>query len=405
MTSVLVVGLLPVMAQEATPLPEAPPVTPTAAAEVNPMSGNAVVTKTLPFDEGLLERLQLPEGFAINVFAQNLGNARMIAVAPDGTIFVTRREEGDVIALTDEDGDGRADSEQFTVVVSDQPWMHGITFHQNRLYLATDREVYVANWQGGTRVSGLQPIIRDLPDGGQHPNRTLAVGPDEMLYITVGSTCNACDDSNPENATILRARLNGAQREIFATGLRNTIGFGWHPDTGELWGMDHGTDWRGDDTPTEELNRLQQGMDYGWPFCLSNREPDEYLPQLPPGNVSRYAYCQRTTAPVLQYTAHSAPLAMVFYTAEMFPEEFRGDAFIAMRGSWNRNPPSGYEIVRLRFEDGQPTEFQPFVTGFLIEDELAHFARLAGMAVAPDGALLFTDDTNGVMYRLAYRGE
>ena len=378
--------------------------TPEPAGLSNDLEASAVITETLPFSPDFVNRLQLPDGFEVNIFAQGLGNIRMIAVAPDGTILITRRAEGDVIALTDADGDGTADSPDVNVVTSDLPFVHGIVFNGNRLYLATDTQVLVADWANGT-LSQPQVIINDLPVGGQHPNRTLGFSPDGMLYITVGSTCNACDETDPENATILRAQPNGTGREIFAQGLRNTIGFGWHPVTGELWGMDHGSDWRGNDQPPEELNRLEFERNYGWPFCFSNQQPDVYLAVPPPGSMGRAAYCQRTVPPVLEYTAHSAPIGMVFYTADQFPTDYSNNAFVAMRGSWNRNPPFGYKVVRIMFDDnGQPTGFEDFLTGFLVEEEIANIGRIAGVAIAPDGSLLITEDQNGVVYRVSYMG-
>jgi glucose/arabinose dehydrogenase len=371
----------------------------------NSLEGSAVITETLPFDPAFLDRLQLPEGFQVNIFAQGLGNVRMMSVAPDGTVFVTRRAEGDVIALADLDGDGVADEPQVNVVASDLPYVHGITLNGNQMYLATDTRVLVADWPGGADLGTPADIISDLPTGGQHPNRTLAISPDGALFITVGSTCNACDEPDPENATILRANPDGSGREIFAEGLRNTIGFGWHPATGELWGFDHGSDWRGDDQPPEELNRLEQGRHYGWPFCFSDQQPDLFVPAPPPGGTGRAAFCQRTTAPVLEYTAHSAPIGMVFYTADQFPADYQNDAFVAMRGSWNRSEPSGYKVVRVVFDDnGQPTEIQDFMTGFLIEEQIANFGRIAGVAIAADGSLLISEDTNGIIYRISYSG-
>lgn len=404
----LVLLPLSAAAQEATPTQQPDQTDPQATPQglSNPMQGSAVITETLPFSEDLLDRLTLPEGFAVNVFASGLGNARMMAVAPDGTVFLTRRAEGDVVALVDQDGDGVADDPQVNVVASDLPYVHGITFSQNnQLYLATDTNVFVADWLGGPNIGPLTEIISTLPGGGQHPNRTLAFGPDGALYITVGSTCNACAEPNPESATILRAAADGSGREVYAAGLRNTIGFGWHPATGELWGMDHGSDWRGDEQPPEELNRLEMGSNYGWPFCFSDQQPDVYLPAEPPGGLGREAYCERTVAPVLEYTAHSAPIGMIFYTADQFPAEYVNDAFVAMRGSWNRNPPTGYKVVRVLFDDsGQPTGFEDFLTGFLIEDQVANFGRLAGVAVAADGTLLISEDQNGVIYRVTYEG-
>ncbi|GAB1545251.1 sorbosone dehydrogenase family protein [Scytonema sp. NUACC21] len=369
---------------------------------IEQLEGYLVTPGQLEFNESLLQQLKLPAGFRINVFAKDLGNPRMLAVAPDGTIFVTRRQQGDILALLDPDRDGRVDEIQ--TVTSGYEYINGITIHQNRLYFVTDRELYAADLYSNGAIGEVQELINDLPDAGQHPNRTLAFGPDGMLYITVGSTCNACDETNPENATILRAQPDGSMRRIYAEGLRNTIGFDWHPETGELWGMDHGSDWRGNEQPPEELNLLEEGANYGWPFCYGDRRPDVYLPANPTG-TTKEEYCANTKPPVLTYTAHSAPLAMLFYTASQFPEEYRNGAFVTMRGSWNRNPPSGYKVVRVRYEDGKPIEFEDFITGFFNEEQLTQFGRPVGLAIAPDGSLLFTDDTNGVIYRVSYVGE
>lgn len=369
--------------------------------QIERMEGYLATPQQLEFDESLLKQLNLPTGFQINVFAQDLGNPRNLAIAPDGTIYVTRRDEGDILALRDTNKDGRADTQQ--TVASGFPYVNGITIRQNRLYFVTDRELYVAGLQQGGKISKPQQLIGDLPDGGQHPNRTLAFGPDGALYVSVGSSCNACDESNEEHATMLRVQPDGSKRTIFARGLRNTIPFGWHPQTGEFWGLDHGTDWRGNDQPPEELNLIQAGQHYGWPFCWGDRQPDVYLPADPEGTTKK-EFCAKTEPPVLTYTAHSAPLAMVFYTASQFPVEYRNDAFVTMRGSWNRNPPVGYKVVRLRYENGKPVAFEDFITGFLDDKKLTQFGRPVGIATAPDGSLLFTDDTNGVIYRVSYTG-
>lgn len=365
------------------------------------MEGYLATPEQLEFDESLLKQLKLPAGFQINVFAQDLGNPRNLAIAPDGTIYVTRREEGDIIALRDTNKDGRADSQE--TVASGFPYVNGITIQKNRLYFVTDRQLYVANLQQGGKISKPQQLIGDLPDGGQHPNRTIAFGPDGALYISVGSSCNACDESNDEHATMLRVQPDGSKRTIFAQGLRNTIPFGWHPQTGEFWGLDHGTDWRGNDQPTEELNLIQKGQHYGWPFCWGDRQPDVYLSADPEG-ATKKEFCQKTQPPALTYTAHSAPLAMTFYTASQFPAQYRNDAFVTMRGSWNRNPPVGYKVVRLRYENGKPVAFEDFITGFLNQEKMTQFGRPVGIATTPDGSLLFTDDTNGVIYRVSYTG-
>ncbi len=351
-----------------------------------------------------IAQLRVPEGFRVNVFATGLGKPRILTVGPNGSVYVTRRESGSVLALRDTDGDGRADER--TEVVPDLPRVHGIAIHDGNVYLATVREVYVAPWNDG-KVGKPKAILKDLPPGGNHPNRTLAIGPDGMLYVTVGSTCNCCVEEHAWSATILRAKPDGSDVRVFAKGLRNTIGFGWEPRTGELYGMDHGTDWLGDDEPPEELNLLREGRDYGWPFVHGYRKTIPLKTHPAVGDLSEYA--KTTTPPVGTYTAHAAPIQMAFYTGESFPEEYRGDAFVAMHGSWNRKPPSGYEVVRIDFRDGKPAEFLPFLTGFRVgEDDPdarpTAFARPAGIAIAPDGALLVSDDANGAIYRVAYVG-
>ena len=345
--------------------------------------------------------LQVPGGFRVTKCAEGLGNARMLAAASDGTIYVTRREEGDVLMLRDVDGDGAVDQRN---VVAKKPDMHGIALDGDRVYLATVREVYATERKPDGTFGELSQIIGDLPDGGQHPNRTLAVGPDRMLYITVGSTCNACRETNEESATILRARLDGSSREVFTSGLRNTLGFDWHPETGELWSMDHGIDWLGDNEQGEELNLLVRSAKYGWPFVYGKGKfnpADE-----PPGDTTKEEWARASREPALLYTAHAAPMQMVFYDAGQFPAGYRNDAFIAMRGSWNRRPPSGYEVVRIRFENGKPVGFESFLTGFLVKDGggWGYTARLAGIAIDKTGALLVSDDSNGIIYRISHEG-
>lgn len=372
----------------------------TGQAQIHRMVGHLAKPERRDFSEDLLSLLLLPDGFEINVFARGLGNPRMLAVGRDGAVYVTRREQNDVIVLVDRDGDGRSDSTR--TVLPNLKGAHGIAINNDQLYICTDTKLYRAELRRDGSAGTPKVLIERLPDGGQHPNRTLGFGPDGMLYISVGSSCNACDESNEEHATMLRARPDGSQRAIYARGLRNTIGFAWHPQTRELWGMDHGSDWRGDDTPPEELNRIVEGGDYGWPFCYGDRVVDRFL-SAEPKEMTREQYCARTRPPVLSYEAHSAPLNLVFYTAGQFPAEYRNDAFVTMRGSWNRNPPTGYKIVRIRFQNGRPERIEDFLTGFLFDEGQAHFGRPAGLAIARDGSLLFSDDTNGVIYRIAYR--
>lgn len=345
--------------------------------------------------------LELPPGFDVDVFATDLINPRMIAVAEDGTVYVTRPLVGDVLMLRDTDGDGTADQRR---IVANRPLIHGIAIDGSTMYLVAVNSLFRSRIRDDGTLEPLELLLDDLPAGGQHPNRTVVVGPDDMLYVSVGSTCNACDETNPENATILRVLPDGSNRTIFATGLRNTVGFGFVPGSNDLYGMDHGIDWLGDDEQREELNWIVEGNDYGWPYVYEDRK---FNPQdEPPAGISMEEWAERSTAPVALYVAHSAPMQMAFYTGTAFPEAYRGDAFVAMRGSWNRNPPSGYEILRIRFDQGRPVALEPFVTGFLqrVGDGWGHIGRLAGLAQASDGSLLISDDTNGVIYRISYTG-
>jgi glucose/arabinose dehydrogenase len=278
--------------------------------------------------------------------------------------------------------------------------VHGIAIKENTMWLATADDLYSADIRGDGSIS----TPKKLPvafHGGGHDRRTLGIGPDGMLYASIGSTCNICADPPDENAVIWRMKTDGTGREVYARGLRNTIGFDWDPQTKEMWGMDHGVDWLGDEYPPEELNKIEAGKNYGWPYCTNDKKPDTRIK--PPGGKSGEQYCAGTVSPALTYTAHTAPIAMLFYNGTMFPADYRGDAFVAMHGSWNRKPASGYEVVRIKFENGKPLRIEPFLTGFLVANGGGQFGRPAGLAVLKDGSLLVSDDDNGVIYRVTYK--
>ncbi len=366
------------------------------------MTGHVLEPRKLePTAEEIARRIKAPQKFSVSVFARDLVNPRMLAVGEDGTVYATRRSVGDVVMMKDTNGDGTADE---TRSIASRSGMHGIAIDGRTAYLVTVNDVYTAPIRDDGSFGELQRIIDDLPAAGQHPNRTIAMGPDGKLYISVGSTCNACGETDPENATLVQAEPDGSSRRIFASGLRNTIGFDWHPETRVLYGMDHGIDWLGDNTQIEELNRIEEGRRYGWPYIYGM---GEFNPQDdPPGDITLAQWAAASTQPLLGYTPHAAPMQMAFYDGDAFPPDYRGDAFIAMRGSWNRKPPSGHEVVRVRFGNGEPQSAEPFLTGFLSEEggSYGYLGRLAGIAVAADGALLVADDSNGVIYRVAYQG-
>lgn len=384
----------PVAPSASTPPPPAPvaKLAPTGDPSNVEVVGHVFKPPSLPAPD--ISALHVPAGFHVTKLAENLGNARMLAVGATGAIYVTRREPGDVLMLPlTATGVGEP------VRVASRPGMHGIAFHGSKVYLATPNEVFVADVLPDGRFGPLDMIIHNLPDAGQHNTRTVAIGPDNALYISVASTCNECNETSPESATILRASLDGKTRSIFASGLRDVVGWGWHPATGELWAMDHGMDWLGDDQQVEELNLIEKGKRYGWPYVYG--EHNEVNPHIdPPGKISKEEWRSVSVPAVLGYTAHASPMQMAFYNAGQFPADYRGDAFVSFRGSWNRRPASGYEIVRIHFQNGKPVKFEPFVTGFLTP--AGETARPCGNAVMLDGSLIFTDDRNGVLYRVTY---
>jgi glucose/arabinose dehydrogenase len=390
----------------------------------------------VPATDERIAGLRVPVGFEVSVVMRNLVNPRMLAVGPDGSLYVTSPALSEVWRLRDLNGDGdTSDADEQSIVASkddspDLAGVHGIAIAGIDVYLASVKAVFTATLADGQFVS-LRKIAGDLPDGGQHPNRTLAVGPDGKLYVSIGSDCNACAETNTEHASMLRLELDGTSAQnpaqvahpvlardptvmvssrVFASGLRNTLGFDWHPSTGQLWGSDHGSDGLGDDIPPEELNQLVGGKSYGWPYCWADRQVDPVIDD-PSKNVTKESYCQLTEPFAIGYPAHSAPIAFIFYRGYQFPAEYRGDAFAVFRGSWNRAIPTGFKVVRIHFEDGQPAAsvgqedpVEDFLSGFLIDND-RQFGRLAGLATDRDGSLLVSEDSNGVIYRVSHTGK
>jgi Raf kinase inhibitor-like YbhB/YbcL family protein len=363
--------------------------------------------------EARIQTLTIPQGFRVQRFAEGLDNPRMLAVAEDGTVYVTQRTPGNLVMLRDTDGDGIADVQK---IVVRQRQLHGIAIRDREIFLADIKAVYAGDILPDGRIGQRRIITSGLPDGGQHPNRTLAFSPDGELFVSVGSTCNECREPNPQHATLQRIASDAARssrpdkpapREIFASGLRNSLAFGWHPGSGRLYAFDNGIDWLGNDEQSEELNEITQaGQRFGWPYVYDD---DQINPHTEPVELSSEQWAELSEEPVGMYAAHAAPMQMTFYTGAQFPTEYRNDAFVSMRGSWNRKPPSGYEVLRVRFDaSGGFSAFEPFVSGFIQplsdKDGVGFFGRPVGTANAKDGALLFTDDTNNMIYRVAATG-
>ena len=359
----------------------------------------AHVVKAAPLD-ATPERvagLTLPPGFRIETFAEGLKTPRVIVVAGNGTLYVSDRDAGTVTMLDPADARRRR-------VVLRKPDVHGLALHDGKLFYVTVKEIYAAPIHEDGTLGDEAKLVSDLPDAGQHPNRTIAFGPDGWLYASLGSTCNECEERNPENATMVRMKPDGTGRETVATGLRNTIGFAWQPGTKALYGWDDGVDWLGDAEQPEEFNRIEAGKKYGWPYIFGAGLKNLYRE---PQKGSLDDWDKASQRPLLTWTAHASSMQLAFYDGAQFPAEYRGDAFVTMHGSWNRDPPSGYEVLRVRFEKGEPKSVEPFVTGFLTRggpSGWSRFARPFGLAVAPDGSLYLGDDQHGLIYRIWYAG-
>lgn len=347
------------------------------------------------FKEVMLSRLKVPPGFTISVAATGLGKPRMMAISASGALYITRRDQNDILMLTDTDGDGRYD-------VMKAVWVkfvdvHGITINNGMLYACSSKELKRATIKADGTLGDTTTLIKDLPEGGQHDNRVIAFGPDGMLYISVGSDCNDCKETNGENATILQVTPDGKSRKIFARGLRNTIGFDWQPQTKEIWGCDNGTDWRGDTIPHEELNRIVQGGDYGWPQVYDKQQVDQTRED--PLGTTKEAYAKTTVPAVMLFPAHSAPIDFKFLsTATTFPQAYQSDALVCWHGSWNREHPEGYKVQRIKFANGEPVGAEDFISGFLSADGKTRMGRPAGLAISAKGVLYVSDDENGVIY-------
>jgi glucose/arabinose dehydrogenase len=335
--------------------------------------------------------LYLPAGFQVQVFAAGLQSPRHLAEGSDGAIYVTERTAGRVSRLPDANGDGVAD--QVEVYVTGVELAHGVTWHQGSLYVGATDGIYRFTPPVHPGDRGVK--IVDLPPRGGHYTRTARFGPDGKLYVTVGSTCNVCREQDPRRAAMWVYNPDGTGGRLFARGLRNTVDFAFHPDTGAIFGVDNGRDHLGDDQPPEELNLIQDGGDYGWPVCHGQGivDPDLGAPDS----------CQGKTPPVLALQAHSAPLGVQFYTGTQFPEAYRGSLFISFHGSWNRSRPTGYKVVAVPFQDGRPAgPPSDFLTGWLAGGEA--WGRPVGLLQTRDGALLIADDKGGVIYRVTYTG-
>jgi len=337
--------------------------------------------------------LRVPEGFGVSVFASGLTGARLMAVSPEGILVVARRAE--VVALPDANGDGVAEPR---VLFSNLTYAHSVAFANGYLYIATTPAVLRVRWANGAPVGEPAPIV-ELPSDkpSLHTSRTLGIGPDGRLYVTIGSSCNACVEPDARRTTMMVFDADGRNGRAFATGLRNTIGFDWEPRTGRLWGGEPGIDGLGDDAPPDEINLIEEGRAYGHPFFNGASRPTE-LPELKGATPPAVA---QVTAPAFELPAHTTPMGVTFYTGDRFPEAYRSSLYVALHGSTSRSAKAGYKVVRLVMENGRPVRSEDFVTGFLTGDTVT--GRPVGLVTGADGALYVSDDNKGFIYRVFAR--
>jgi glucose/arabinose dehydrogenase len=340
-----------------------------------------------------LDKIKLPAGFSIHVYAK-VPNARSLCWGTKGTLFAGNRDEDKVYAITDNDKNGIAD--RVYTIASGLNTPCGVAFKNGSLYVAEiNRILRFDNIEETLHNPPPYKVVYDkLPTDKHHGWKFISFGPDGKLYVPVGAPCNVCKENNPIYATINRMNDDGTGFEIFANGVRNSVGFTWHPQTNELWFTDNGRDMLGDDRPTDELNiASKKDMHFGFPFC---HQGDILDPQF-----GKDKSCDGYTKPAMKLTPHGASLGIQFYTGSMFPDEYKNIAFIAEHGSWNRSTLTGYRIMMVKTKDNKPVEYIPFATGWLQNGEA--WGRPVDMEVAPDGALLLSDDKGGVIYRISYK--
>jgi glucose/arabinose dehydrogenase len=391
---------------------------------------------TLPPPDEAAARLRVPAGFAVRVFAAGLDTPRLMAVGPDGALLVAERGAGRVVRLPDRDGDGRADGVE--PLVSGLRAPHNMEWHSGCLYVAENHQVSRHCDTSGDGLPDNRAAVVALPTGGGHTSRTLRIGPDGMLYVAAGSTCNVCAEADPRRGAILRYTLDGGipadnpfaadpnpeRRPVWAEGLRNSVDFLFLPD-GQLWASHNGRDnmlgpQAKDERPLEEvLVGVQGGRHHGWPYCTSER-PDGGLEPGPgpyverpdpsgdvPGAPAGFR-CEDAVPALFTAVAHAAPLGLARYDGAQLPPAYHGDIFVALHGSWNRTPPAPCQVLHIRVEDGRPLASSDFLSGFQREETQPcgeAWGRPAGVSVGSDGALYVSDDHSGRIYRIVHTAQ
>lgn len=341
-----------------------------------------------------LNTIKLPLGFQISLYAPSVPGARSMVLGEKGTLFVGTREEGRVYALLDHQGNHMADEVIVVAQGLNQP--NGVAFRGGALYVAEANSILRYDSIEERLRNPPKPVVvyGNFPNQELHSRKFIRFGPDGILYVPVGVPCDVCEPEDARFGTIMRLNADGSGLEIFARGIRNTVGFDWHPETRELWFTDNGGDMLGQNIPPDELNCApRKGLHFGFPYCHGKSVSDPYF--------GWKHNCSEFVAPEVELGPHVAPLGMRFYTGNMFPTEFRNQIFIAEHGSSNRTIPIGYRITLVRLERGRATKYEVFAEGWL--QGRRAWGRPVDILVMPDGALLVSDDRAGVIYRISFR--
>jgi len=345
-----------------------------------------------------LDKIRLPEGFAIDVYAEGVTNARSMVLTPGGTLFVGTRDKGQVYALRDTNNDYYADV--MHVIAKGLKMPNGVAFRDGSLYVAEVSRILRFDDIEQRLDNPPAPVVvyDQYPTDTHHGWKYIAFGPDGKLYVPVGAPCNICEKENPVYASITRINADGSGMEVVQRGIRNTVGFTWHPQTGDLWFSDNGRDWMGDDMPACEINHApRDGMHFGYPYCHQGDLPDPEFGSKGP--------CSDYVAPVQKLGAHTAPLGVEFYVGKQFPRAYRNRLFVAEHGSWNRSKKIGYRVMMLELEGGKAVSYTPFAEGWLDEEKDDVFGRPVDVELMPDGSMLVSDDYADVIYRIRYVGK
>ena len=346
--------------------------------------------------EDQLSKIKLPDGFEISIYADNVPNARSMALGANGTLFVGTRKST-LYAILDTNKDFKAD--EVLTLEDDLNSPNGVAFRNGSLYVGEiDRLLRYDNIESKLRKLPKPVVIYDdYPSDRHHGYKYIAFGPDNKLYIPVGAPCNICESKNEMYATITRMNPDGSGREIFAKGVRNSVGLTWHPTSNELWFTDNGRDKLGDNIPPCELNRAAKpGQHFGYPYCHGSDIGD-------PEFGNKFS-CDEFTPPARKLDAHVAPLGLKFYTGELFPKKYQNHIFIPEHGSWNRSRKIGYRISFVKVDNNRAVSYETFAEGWLDQEEQEAWGRSVDLLIMPDGSMLVSDDKLGVIYRISYTG-